>query len=282
MSPIVVAIVVMVFVVLGAVGFLVFASSSDDTEEDDEVEETVSITSTNAEACKKFGYYSNTSPASSTTCSALGYTDAKPASESTCKALGYSLASTAAPVTTMTTFCTGASAALNAYIESLATLFNTKKLIRAKAGINNTYYYDETPPATLTAAVIDSTAYNKAGKVKTQKQLFAILRTAEYDKVPAELRGALMGHIATIFGIVGNDDNVSWMKGSDNAYSYDKSSTKLTGDAINKYTFIDSWRTIGDGSGVTYSYLNLVSSIKTSILNELKKTGTSKYAMYCA
>jgi hypothetical protein len=83
MSPIVIAIVVMVFVVLGAVGFLVFASSSDDTEDDEE--DTVTISGADAASCNKLGYYSNTSPASETTCSALGYTSAGKVDATSCK-----------------------------------------------------------------------------------------------------------------------------------------------------------------------------------------------------
>lgn len=294
MQPIVIAIIVVVIILFGSIGLLIFNSSQDDTEKEEE--ETVTISGADAESCNKLGYYSNTKVASATTCSALGYTtvdetscksfiDNVKANESTCKALGYSLASTSSPITLQSTFCKDASDALNAYVDSLVSLFSSKKLIRLKSGTNITYYYDPNStsaspsPVTLTVVAIETGNY-KTNNVKTVKQLFAILKNDKYDDLPSEFKGGpVMGHIATILGIVGNDDKVSWMKDtSTNSWAYDKSPTKLTGDGINKYTFVDCWSTIENS---TYSYLNITSTRKTSIINELKKAGVSKYGMYC-
>jgi len=303
MSPIVIAIVVMVFVVLGAVGFLVFASSSDDTEKDDEVEEEVSITSTNAAACNKFGYYSNTSPASETTCSALGYTSAGKVDETSCKTFIDTAKAGMNPkpegdyteiwcktkyktLATKSSFCSSADTKYTAFIDAMATLFNTKRLIRAVQGTSIQYFYDPNSttaipsPITLTVDAIESGTWKATNEKKTKDELFAILATIPgFLDLGWQLTGYVMEQMSTVLGFVTNNDVVAW---SSNKW---KITGTVSGNDVHKYTVIPAlWTTISPGTKTTnyvYSYLNLSTTNKTALLNELKKPGIGGYATYC-
>ena len=136
-------------------------------------------------------------------------------------------------------------------------------------------------PVTLTVAAIEAKPYKT--KTITENSIFDLLRNTEFLKISEQLRSGVMEHISTTLGVVLNDNTVNWTKGSDNKYAYEKGTTKLTGDAIHKYTVIPSvWTTIGSGTNWTYSYMNLTTTNQNAIIKELKKDGVSKYSEYCS
>jgi hypothetical protein len=191
-----------------------------------------------------------------------------------------------AALNTSSKFCTDAITAYTAYIASLATLFNGIRLVKASQGTTVKFFYDPAStaaspsPVTLTVAAIEVNSYKT--KTITEAGIFALLNNTEFGKISDKLRGGVMEHLSTTLGVVLNDDAVAWTKGSDNKYAYAKSATKLTGDAIHKYTVIPGlWTNIGAGSTWTYSYLNLTAGNQTAILNDLKKKDISRYSEYC-
>lgn len=302
MSPIVIAIVVMVVVVLGAVGFLVFSSSSDDTEEE---EETVTISGADAASCNKLGYYSNTSPASETTCSALGYTSAGKVDATSCKTFIDTAKAGMNPtpegnyteiwctqkyktLATKSSFCSSADTKYTAFIDAMATLFNTKRLIRAVQGTSIQYFYDPNSttaipsPITLTVDAIEAGTWKATNEKKTKDELFAILATIPgFLDLGWQLTGYVMEQMSTVLGFITNNDVVTW---SSSSKKWLISST-VSGDNVHKYTVIPAlWTTISPGTKTTtyvYSYLNLSSTNKTALLNELKKPGIGGFATYC-
>jgi hypothetical protein len=282
-SPIVIAIVVMVVVVLGAVGFLVFASSGDKTEVDEVmvVEETTSDDS-------------NTSTESKTTCTAIDETSCKTFidkrepeafyDESWCK-------KKYATLSTTTKFCAAAGTALDTYVKSLATKFNDIKLIKATQGKTATYYYDSTSttanpsPSTLTVSAIEKDGdkgYRKTANIKGTDDLLNLLQTAELGKLTWQIQYYVMEHVSAALGITTNIDSVGY---DSTLKTFKKGTTALTGTDIRKYTAVPSvWTTIGPGDTHTYSYLNLTTEAQTELLNELKKAdiSVSRFAVYCA
>lgn len=284
LSPIVIAIVVMVVVVLGAVGFLVFTSSSDDKEEEEETTVTA-----DAASCNKLGYYSNTSPASESTCktfidTATSGMNKNPESfydEKWCK-------STYSTLSTTSAFCKDATTDLDTYVKSLATKFNAIRLIKASQGAAATYYYDSTSttaspsPSTLTVENIEkdgTRGYKKDANKKTVDDIITLLRTSEFNNFGWQLQTYVIEHVSTSLGITTNNDAVvydSTLKG------WKKSATPLTGTDIRKYKPLPSvWQTIGPGATFTYSYLNLTTENQAELLNELK-SDVSRFATYCA
>jgi hypothetical protein len=127
LSPIVIALVVVVVVLLGIVGYFVLFGTPAEVECD---ACPVSNCETSSEDCNALGYYSN----------------AQPASESTCKSLGYSLASTSAPVTTSTKFCTNLSSNISLYAANVATYYSKTSLFKVvPASIASTTLYYGNP-----------------------------------------------------------------------------------------------------------------------------------------
>jgi hypothetical protein len=187
----------------------------------------------------------------------------------------------AAAISTTSKFCTDVNTALITYLASLATKFNSIRLIKATQGTTMKFFYDPAStavspsPVTLTVAAIEAPAYT--GKTITDAAIFALLKTAEFDKMAGEIRTPVMEHISAALGITTNNDRVS-VSGS----VYVKTANYYTGTSVQKYTAIPSlWKTIGSGSSWTYSYLDLTSSNQTAILNELKKKDISRYATLC-
>lgn len=291
LSPVVIAIVVMVVVVLGAVGFLLFASSDDKTETEDE---TVTVSGADATSCNKLGYYSNSSP---NTCTAIDETSCKtfvdtakagmnpkPEGDYTelwCK-------TKYATLSTKSAFCSNASNALATYVKSLATKFNAIKLIKATQGTTATYYYDSTStaaspsPSTLTATAINTGTYKTAANTKGTDDVLALFRTTEFNSLPYQIEDYVMEQVSASLGITTNTDSVSYDSASK---SYKKGATVLTGTSVRKYTVVPSiWTNIGLDNSYTYSYLNLTTTAQTALLNELRKEDSSvtRYGVYCA
>ena len=288
LSPIVIAIVVMVVVVLGAVGFLVFTSSSDDKEEEEET--TVTVSGADAASCNKLGYYSNTSPASESTCktfidTATSGMNKNPESfydEKWCK-------STYSTLSTTSAFCKAAATNLDTYVKSLATMFDSIRLIKASQGTSVTYYYDSTSttsnpsPSTLKVDAIETTgtnAYKRTANIKSVDGVLALFKSAGSSKVGWQLETYVIEHVATSLGIVTNSETVSWDSSGGGAYK--KGATPLTGTSIRNYTVLPSvWKTIGPGANFTYSYLNLTTENQEDLLNALKGD-VGGFAKYCA
>ena len=291
LSPVVIAIVVMVVVVLGAVGFLLFKSSDDKTEtEDEEVVETVTVSGADAASCNKLGYYSNSSP---NTCTAIDSTSCKsfidtakagmnpkPEGDYTelwCK-------TKYATLSTKSAFCVNSSNAFDTYVKSLATKFNAIKLIKATQGTTATYYYDSTSttanpsPSTLTVLAIETGTY-KTANTKGTDDIIKLLRTSEFNNFGWQLQTYVIEHVSAALGITTNIDAVVYDSIS---REWKKSATALTGTNIRKYTVVPSvWTTIGPGATHTYSYLNLTTTAQTALLNELKGA-VGGFGKYCA
>jgi hypothetical protein len=170
----------------------------------------------------------------------------------------------------------------------MATLFNTKRLIRAVQGTSIQYFYDPNSttaipsPITLTVDAIESGTWKATNEKKTKDELFAILATIPgFLDLGWQLTGYVMEQMSTVLGFVTNNDVVAW---SSSSKKWLISST-VSGNDVHKYTVIPAlWTTISPGTKTTnyvYSYLNMWSGNKTALLNELKKPGIGGYATYC-
>jgi hypothetical protein len=175
---------------------------------------------------------------------------------------------------------------LNAYVASLASLFNTKRLIKGVQGTEVRIFYDsastkEIPsPSTLSIGAIELPTYqSKKATDAATTVMNALTSTSEFSNVPVQLREYVLTHILCALGILTNKDYVRWEK--------NQWTVKLNYIDSNQpnYTVLPKlWKTIGTGTTWgTYSYLDLSTSNQTALLAELKKADSkSGYAIYCS
>ncbi len=182
-------------------------------------------------------------------------------------------------------FCVSASNTYSAYLDSIQTLFNSKRLIKAVQGTNAEYYYDSAStadkpsPVTLTlSAVEDSKNFKKASNKKTPDQVLGLIsdsNTTKLSTIGSELKSSALEHVATMLGIIPNTKKIT------SSYTVDAST--LTGSDVHKYAVIsDAWKLIEAGNNWTYYYLNITNSVKQKMLDDLKKSGVGKYSKYCS
>jgi hypothetical protein len=184
-----------------------------------------------------------------------------------------------ATLSTTPKFCTASITAYDAYVASLATKFNSIRLIKASQGNTVKFFYDPAStaaapsPTTLTVAAIEATTYQ--AKVADAAAVLNAIITTEYNinGFDYRLREFVLSHVLVALGVIKNDDYVQWKS---NRWQLIKITTPST------YSVIPGlWTTIGSGNSWTYSYLDLTSNNRKALLAELKKPVDSAYAIFC-
>jgi hypothetical protein len=194
-------------------------------------------------------------------------------------------------LSTRSKFCTSTDTAYATYVDSLATLFTTKRLIKATQGTTVRFLYDTLSTASSLSPLALSVAAIETGTFSTRMAGKTAVNAIQNDLVndisnlvgPIDwrLREYLLSHVLVALGVATNNDYVWYDHNANRSNKWTFGAGKISGDP-SKYTVIQGlWTTIGSGNSWTYSYLDLTSTNKTTLLNELKNSTTSGYAIFC-